>query len=285
MTIALSSNHPRNEGRMKNVIRCGAAALATLAAIAAGTVPTSQASPPERPTVVMVHGAWADTSSWDGELNALKDKGYAARAIANPLRNLITDARSVASFLATINGPVVLVGHSYGGAVISEAAASSPNVKALVFVDAYIPEVGESVSTLNGDGSVIYSLTEQQLFDTFPDRDSPDGAIDLLLKKDVFQQHFASDLPAEHSARLWASERVTSTAALKTSSTTTAWKTVPSWAFVSTGDQIITAGSKHAMAQRAGAHITTFEGGSHVTLISHPDAVAAVIESAATGVA
>ena len=270
---------------MKNVIRCGAAALVTLAAIAAGTDPTSQASPPAQPTIVMVHGAWADTSSWNGELDALKAKGYVARAVANPLRNLTTDARSVASFLETINGPVVLVGHSYGGAVINEAAASSPNVKALVFVDAYIPEVGESVSTLNGDGSIIYSLTEQELFDNFPDRGSPNGAIDLLLKKDVFQQHFASDLPTEHSARLWASERVTSTDALEASSNATAWKTVPSWAFVSTGDQIITAASKHSMAQRAGAHITTFEGGSHVTLISHPDAVSAVIESAATGVA
>ncbi|WNG87617.1 alpha/beta hydrolase [Mycobacterium sp. ITM-2016-00317] len=270
---------------MKNVVRSGAAAMATLAAIASGVVPTSQASPPAQPTIVMVHGAWADTSSWDGELGALKAKGYVARAVANPLRNLASDARSVASFLETINGPVVLVGHSYGGAVISEAAASSPNVKALVFVDAYLPEVGESVSTLNGDGSIIYSLTEQQLFDTFPDPGSPDGATDLLLKKDVFQQHFASDLPAEHSARLWASERVTSTAALKTPSTATGWKTVPSWAFISTGDQIITGASKHSMAQRAGALITTFEGGSHLTLISHPDAVAAVIDSAATGVA
>ncbi len=269
---------------MKNVIRCGAAALATVVAITAATVPTSQASPPTQPTVVMVHGAWADTSSWDGELDALQAKGYTARAIANPLRDLTTDARSVASFLETINGPVVLVGHSYGGAVISEAAASSPNVKALVYVDAYIPEVGEAVSTLNGDGSVIYSLTEQQLFDTFPDRDSPAGAMELLLKKDVFQQHFANDLPAEQSTRLWAGERVTSTAALNTPNTATAWKTVPSWAFVSTGDQIITAASKQSMAQRAGAHITTFEGGSHLTLISHPDAVTAVIESAAAGV-
>ncbi len=96
----------------------------------------------------MVHGAWADTSSWDGEVAALERKGYQARAVANPLRNLITDASTVASFLHTIDGPVVLVGHSYGGSVITEAAASSPNVKALVFVDAYAPEVGESASTL-----------------------------------------------------------------------------------------------------------------------------------------
>jgi pimeloyl-ACP methyl ester carboxylesterase len=270
---------------MKSVIRFGAAALATLTAIAPGGVPAAQASPPARPTIVMVHGAWADTSSWDGELDALKAKGYTTRAIANPLRNLTGDARSVASFLETIHGPVVLVGHSYGGAVISQAAASSPNVKALVFVDAYLPDVGESVSTLNGDGSVIYSLTEQQLFETFPSPDAPGEANDLLLKKDVFQQHFANDLAAEHSARLWAGERVTSTAALQSPSTATGWKTVPSWVFISTGDQIITATSKHSMAQRAGAHITTFEGGSHVTLISHPDAVAAVIESAAMGVA
>lgn len=270
---------------MTSVIRCGAAALATLATMTAGPLPASQASPAAQPTVVMVHGAWADTSSWNGELDALRAKGYEARAIANPLRNLTTDARSVAAFLETVDGPVVLVGHSYGGAVISEAAASSPNVKALVFVDAYLPEVGESVSTLNGDGSIIYSLPEQQLFDTLPDRNSPDGATDLLLKKEVFQQYFASDLPAEQSTRLWSGERATSTAALETSSTATAWKTVRSWAFVSTGDQIITSASKHSMAQRAGAHITTYEGGSHLTLISHPDAVAAVIESAVVDVA
>lgn len=266
---------------MKSIIHRGAAGLVALLAVAAVTVPTAQAQPAARPTVVLVHGAWADTSSWDGEVGALGAKGFVARAIANPLRNLITDARSVASFLQTIDGPVVLVGHSYGGAVISAAAVGNPNVKALVFIDAFIPEIGEAGADLNGDGSILHTIPEEHLFDTVPDRD---GAVDLLLKKAVFQRHFASDISAERSSRLWATQRATSTAAVRTPATAAAWKSVPSWAFVSTGDQIITPASKHEMAQRAGAHITTFEGGSHLTLISHPDAVAEIIESAALAV-
>jgi len=269
---------------MNTVIRCGAAALAAMVSSTGAPAPAVRAEPPAQPTVVMVHGAWADTSSWNGEVSALEAKGFVARAIANPLRNLVTDARSVASFLQTIAGPVVLVGHSYGGAVISEAAASSPNVKALVYVDAFIPEVGESAIDLNGDGSILNTLPEEQLFDPTPDRDAADGTVDLLLKKAVFQHHFASDIPADQSSLLWATQRVTSTAAVRTPNTFTAWKTVPSWAFVSTGDRIITAASKQSMAQRAGANVTTFDGGSHLTLVSHPGAVAAVIETAAAAV-
>jgi pimeloyl-ACP methyl ester carboxylesterase len=267
-----------------NHIQRTATILATIAITASLSCPISHALPPNDLTVVMVHGAWADTSSWDGEVAALEQKGYQARAIANPLRNLITDADSVASFLHTINGPVVLVGHSYGGAVITQAASSSPNVKALVYVDAYAPEVGESASTLNGDGSVVLTLTDDQLYDTADCPGAPEGSVDLLLKQDIFVNNFASDLPREQATRLWATQRATSTAALKTPNTTAAWKTLPSWSFISTGDQIITPAAKESMAQRAHADVTTFQGGSHLTLISHPDAVASVIESAASAV-
>jgi pimeloyl-ACP methyl ester carboxylesterase len=225
---------------MKYMQRSAATILATVAITATFSSPASHALPPSQVTVVMVHGAWADTSSWDGEVAALEQKGYRARAVANPLRNLITDAGAVASFLRTIDGPVVLVGHSYGGAVITEAASSSPNVKALVYVDAYAPEVGESASTLNGDGSVVLTLPEDQLYDTANYPDAPEGALDLLLKKDVFVNNFASDLPREQATLLWATQRATSTAALKTPNTATAWKALPSWSFISTGDQIIT---------------------------------------------
>ena len=269
---------------MKHIQRRTTTILVTMALTAALTTPTSQALPPSQVTVVMVHGAWADTSSWAGEVAALEKNGYPARAVANPLRNLITDAAAVASFLGTIDGPVVLVGHSYGGAVITEAAASSPNVKALVYVDAYAPEVGESASTLNGDGSVVLTVPDDQLYDTANYPDAPDGAVDLLLKKDVFVNNFASDLPREQATELWATQRATSTAALKTPNTAAAWKTLPSWAFISTGDQIITPVAKESMAQRAHSQVTTFQGGSHLTLISHPDAVAVVIESAAAAV-
>jgi pimeloyl-ACP methyl ester carboxylesterase len=266
-------------------IKLDAAAAAVGVAISVGLgCPTSHALPPDQVTVVMVHGAWADPSSWDGEVAELQQKGYRAESIPNPLRNLITDAESVAAFVRTVDGPVVLVGHSYGGAVITQAAANSPNVKALVYVDAYAPEVGESASTLNGDGSVVLTLPEDQLFDTRPYPDAPAGAVDLLLKKDIFLNDFASDLPREQATQLWATQHPTSTAALKTPNTAAAWKSLPSWAFISTGDQIITPAAKESMAQRAHAQVTTFPGGSHLTLISHPEAVTAVIEAAAQGV-
>jgi pimeloyl-ACP methyl ester carboxylesterase len=269
---------------MPTFARSGAVALAVVTVGSALGSPVSHSAPPDQVTVVMVHGAWADTSSWDGELTALQDKGYRARAIANPLHNLITDASSVASFLQTIDGPVVLVGHSYGGAVISEAAAHSPNVKALVFVDAYAPDVGESASVLNGDGSAVVTLPDDQLYDVLPNPDATEGSADLLLKENVFVDRFASDLPRAQATRLWATQRATSTAALKTPNTAAAWKTIPSWAFISTGDQIITPAAKEFMAHRANAQVTTFDGGSHLTLISHPDAVTAVIELAAAAV-
>jgi pimeloyl-ACP methyl ester carboxylesterase len=131
---------------------------------------------------------------------------------------------------------------------------------------------------------VVVTLPEDQLFDTVPDPDAPEGSTDLLLKENVFIDNFASDLSRPEATRLWATQRATSTAALKTPNTVAAWKTVPSWAFISTGDQIITPAAKESMAQRAQAHVTTFRGGSHLTLVSHPDAVTAVIESAAEAV-
>jgi pimeloyl-ACP methyl ester carboxylesterase len=260
------------------------AVLAALAMVFVVGVTPSRAAPQSAVAVVLVHGAWADTSSWNGEIAALEAQGIRARAIANPLRNLITDAGSVASFLHSIDGPVVLVGHSYGGSVISEAAAGSPNVKALVFVDAFMPEPGESASRLNGDGSVLTTRSEQELFDAVPYPDAPAGAMDLLLKKDVFVSSFANDLSVSRAAGLWATQRATSTAAVTTPNTAAAWTTIPSWAFISTGDQIITPASKQFMARRAGATVVTFDGGSHLSLISHPEAVAAVIESAAAAI-
>jgi pimeloyl-ACP methyl ester carboxylesterase len=239
-------------------------------------LPTGQA----KPAVVLVHGAWADASSWSGEVTALQAAGYDVRAIANPLQDLTTDSEYVADYLQTIHRPVVLAGHSYGGAVITNAAAGLANVKALVYVDASAPAPGETNGQLSGAGSILARDTPAQLFFSTSYPGAPAGASELYLKKKIFVHNFASDLPPGEAGRLWASQRGASTAAFSTPSKAAAWKTIPSWYFISTGDQIITAASEFAMAHRAHSHITTFHGGSHLTLISHPNAVTAVIASA-----
>lgn len=233
-----------------------------------------------KPTVVLVHGAWADASSWSGEVRSLQNAGYNVRAIANPVENLTTDAEYVHDFLKSIQGPIVLVGHSYGGAVITNAAAGLPNVKALVYVDAAAPAPGETNGQLSGADSVLATKPKTQLFTTTTYPNAPAGASELYLNEDVFVHNFANDLPRAEAEQLWASQRGASTAAFDTPSKVAAWKSIPSWYFISTGDQIITPTSELAMAHRAHSHVTTFRGGSHLTLISHPDAVTAVIRSA-----
>ena len=244
------------------------------------------AAPPTgvKPTVVLVHGAWADASSWAGEVAALQRQGYDVRAIANPLENLTTDSEYVANFLKTISGPIVLVGHSYGGSVITNAAAGNPNVKALVYVDAAAPAVGETNGSLSGSDSVLKQRPKTELFDEVPEPGAPAGVVDLYLKKDVFVHDFGNDLPADEATRLRATQRTASTAAFDTPSKFAAWQTIPSWYFISSGDRIITPTSEEAMAARAHSHVTVFDGGSHLTLISHPDAVTAVIDQAIASV-
>ena len=280
-----------------SVVVAGAAALAvtsageapasTLTAQGRGTesslvhrletcLPTRQA----KPVVVLVHGAWADASSWSGEVTVLQAAGYDVRAIANPLQDLTTDSEYIAGYLKTIHRPVVLAGHSYGGAVITNAAAGLATVKALVYIDASAPAPGETNGQLSGAGSILATETPARLFFTTSYPAAPAGASELYLNKTIFIRNFASDLSRGEAARLWASQRGASTAAFSTPSKAAAWKTIPSWYFISTGDQIITAASELAMAHRAHSHITLFHGGSHLTLISHPNAVTAVIASA-----
>ncbi|WP_084370319.1 alpha/beta hydrolase [Microbispora sp. ATCC PTA-5024] len=265
----------------------GAAVVASSAApapAATGSGPLPCPSPARsRPTVVLVHGAWADTSSWNGEVDALRRAGYDARAVGNPLRDLNGDAATVAGFLKTVTGPIVLVGHSYGGSVITNAAAGIPNVKALVYVDAAAPAVGETTGALSGRGSAL-GANPGTLYDRAPYAGAPRGAADLYLKRDVFTRDFASDLPKDTAERLWATQRAASTTAFTTPSRAAAWQRIPSWAFVSTGDRIITPSSKLSMAHRARSKVTRFEGGSHLSLISHPGAVTAVIASAVCSV-
>jgi pimeloyl-ACP methyl ester carboxylesterase len=288
--------------RLRILLALAAAAAAAVALVACGASPagaaagtaqsgTTQSSLVHRldtclpagqakPTVVLVHGAWADASSWSGEVATLQAAGYDVRAIANPLQDLTTDSEYVADYLKTIPGPVVLAGHSYGGAVITNAAAGLTNVKALVYVDASAPAPGETNGQLSGASSILTKDTPAQLFTATSYPGAPAGASELYLQENIFINSFASDLPRAEAERLWASQRGASTAAFNTPSQFAAWKTIPSWYFIGTGDQIITAASELAMAHRAHSHVTLFHGGSHLTLISHPNAVTTVIASA-----
>src|SRR5580698_3019751 len=246
-------------------------AAATFAVTSAGAAPasarTASSAPAEsmlvhqlstclppgqaRPTVVLVHGAWADASSWSGEVATLQATGYDARAIANPLQDLTTYSAYVADYLKAIHGPIVLAGHSYGGAVITNAAAGMPNVRALVYVDAAAPAPGETNGQLSGATSILNKDTPAQLFFTTSYPGAPSGAEELYLNESIFIRNCANDLPVSEAETLWASQRGASTAAFGTPSKKAAWQTIPSWYFISSGDQIITPASELMMAHRA----------------------------------
>lgn len=258
--------------------RAAAAALLALVlfvVVLAGTAGSPAAAPGDcgtRPTVVLVHGAWAGTSSWNGEVERLQRAGYTVRAFGNPLRGLTGDAAALAAFLGSVKGPIVLVGHSYGGAVVTNAAAGNRNVKALVYVDAAAPAVGETTGQLSGAGSAL-AADPATLYDRV---DS-----DLYLKEAVFLRSFGPDLPRETGTVLWAGQRPAAMAAFTTKATAAAWTSIPSWYVIGGADQIITPASQRSMASRAHSHVTTVPGGSHLTLISHPEPVTDQIVAAA----
>jgi pimeloyl-ACP methyl ester carboxylesterase len=285
-----ASSLRRTRRRRRGVVFALTALFATAVALAACS-PADAASPADpalanaapKPTIVLVHGAWADASSWSGEVDRLQRDGYVVRAIDNPLRGLTSDAEEVKDFLSTITGPIVLVGHSYGGAVITNAAAGNPHVKALVYVDAAAPDVGETNGQLSGKTSAL-SGNPATLFDSVPYAGGPAGAVQYYLKENVFLHKFAPDLPAHIAEELWATQRPAATAAFDTPSAAAAWKTIPSWYVIGMKDQIITPQSELDMANRAHSHIVEVAGGSHLTLISQPDAVTNQILAAARSV-
>lgn len=250
-----------------------------VAASASGLAPAGvpAAACTTKPTIVMVHGVWADAYSWRGEIDRLQPDGYVVRAIANPLRGLTSDAADVADFLKTIRGPIVLVGHSYGGSVITNAATGNPNVKALVYVDAAAPAPGETTAQLSGADSAL-SAAPATLYDRVPLAGAGEG---LYLKERPFLRSFAPDLVKGTARRLWASQRPAATRAFMTPSATAAWRTIPSWYVIGGADKIITPASQTAMAKRAHARIMSVPGGSHLTLISHPHEVTQQIRAAA----
>ena len=263
-----------------------AALLAFVGLWSAAASPTPAASAPSaaaKPTVVLVHGAWADASSWSREITDLTAAGYPVLAPPDPLRSLSGDSRYLRKFLSTVAGPIVLVGHSYGGAVITNAATGNHNVKALVYIDAFAPKAGEKVFGLTGAGSVLAG-DPATLFDLRPYPGAPTGDADAYLKPAVISQAFAPDVSARQQAVITATQRpITFTAGTELSGTP-AWLTIPSWFLLGTQDRMITPSAQHMMATRAHSHLTEIRS-SHVSLISHPAAVDAIILAAARATA
>jgi pimeloyl-ACP methyl ester carboxylesterase len=239
-----------------------------------------------KPTVVLVHGAWADASGWSGVVKRLQDDGYPVAAIPNELRSLSGDAADVRAYLETIPGPIVLVGHSYGGAVITDAATGLPNVKALVYIDAFAPDEGQSVTPLAGlDSALAVAATDPgAVFTLVPPSMPLTPATDLYLKPSTFLTSFANGVPARDARILAATQRPATVAALNEPSGVPAWRTIPSWFLIGTQDRIIPPAAERAMAEHAGSTISTFNAG-HLGLVSDPAAVTRVVERAAKATA
>jgi pimeloyl-ACP methyl ester carboxylesterase len=232
------------------------------------------------PTVVLVHGAFADASSWNGVIERLQAKGVHVTAPANPLRGIVNDSAYIAGVFEETPGPVVAVGHSYGGAVITNAAADAKNVVGLVFVAAFAPDEGEALGEAE-EGSKDSVLMSALVPLHYPSNGGE--AVEFAINPDSFRDAFAADLPAEETAVLAATQRPVAELAFSEPTGKPAWKNRPSWAVVATGDKAAGADVVRSMAERAGASITEVEG-SHVIMISQPEAVADVILDAVSSV-
>jgi pimeloyl-ACP methyl ester carboxylesterase len=232
-----------------------------------------------KPTIVLVHGGWDNSSGWDPVVTALQRRGFPVIAPANPLRDLAADSAYIHSVLETINGPIVLVGHSYGGAVITNAAVGVPNVKALVYIAGWALDQGESIGTLitKFPGSLIGPATT--IGRPYPLPDGSQGT-DLYLTRQGVATAFAADVSPTVQAQIFATQRQFSVGAFNSTSGVPAWKTIPSWYLVTTQDKAIPPATQLFMAKRAHARITEVSS-SHAVMYSHPDRVLAIILQAA----
>jgi pimeloyl-ACP methyl ester carboxylesterase len=232
----------------------------------------------ESPTVVLVHGAFADASCWNDVIERLQADGVRVTAPVNPLRGISTDSAYIASLLDQIPGPVLAVGHSYGGAVITNAAAKARNVVGLVYVAAFAPDEGETLAEIENDSkdSVLNSaLVPLQ----YPTGQGTETALEFAIDPPKLREAFAADLPAEQTAVMAATQRPIAQSAFSEPSGVPAWKKLPSWAVVPTGDKAVGSDVVRSMAERAGAKITEIKA-SHVPMMSQPQVVADVIRTA-----
>jgi pimeloyl-ACP methyl ester carboxylesterase len=227
-----------------------------------------------KPSIVLVHGAWADTSSWDGVIKRLQADGYTVYSPPNPLQSLPYDAAYLADFLHSISGPIVLVGHSYGGAVITNAATGDRQVKALVYVDAFVPAQGQTLAQLLAAHPGSCAVPANLNVVPFPG--APSGVGDAYIKQSVFAGCMANGLPAAEAHVLAVTQLPIATIALTQKTGVPAWKTIPSWAVVGTADHAIPLALQLAMAHTARAHITRVDA-PHLSMISDPRTVTNVI--------
>jgi pimeloyl-ACP methyl ester carboxylesterase len=231
----------------------------------------------QRPTIVLVRGAFADGSGFTAIVKRLVADGYPVVAAPNPLRGLSSDATKVKALLDSIEGPIVLVGHSYGGAVISTAATGNPEVKALVYLAAFVPETGESVQGL------VEKFPGSTVGESLKPVPLPGGQVDLYIDPRVFHPHFAGDVPAEEAALFAITQRPATGAALgEPAAGPQAWHTIPNYNLISGADRIIPPAAQEFMAQRSGAKVQVVEGASHLVFVSRPGPTVALIEKAAS---
>jgi pimeloyl-ACP methyl ester carboxylesterase len=230
-----------------------------------------------KPTIVLVHGAFADASSWNGVIKILEKDGYTIVAVANPLRSVKGDAEYLANILSSLKAPVVLVGHSYAGSVISEAANGESNVRALVYVSAFAPDTGETAASLSGKfpGSTLGPTLAAPV-------SLSGGGKDLYIQQDRFHDQFAADVSVADGRLMAATQRPITVAALNEAASSPAWKTIPAWFVYGDRDKNIPPQALAFMAERAKSQKTVvIKGASHVVMVSNSEPVAKLIETAA----
>ena len=275
MNIARAARHARLRLIIPALALAIAALIIPLSQIASAQA-TTRAIPSggPKPTIVLEHGAWANTASWDAVIQRLQGDGYTVYAPPNPLQGLPNDSAYLADFLHSISGPIILVGHSYGGAVITNAATGDSQVKALVYVDAFAPAQGQTLAQLLAAYPGSCARAGEPDGGAVPG--CPAGVGDAYIKQSVFPSCMANGLPAAEAQALAATQAPIATIALTQPTGVPAWKTIPSWAVVGTADHAIPLALQLAMAENAHAHITEVDA-PHLSMISDPGVVTSVI--------
>ena len=274
----LNDNPARRHRRPFLIVVLALVALLVLLGLSGMAAANSQPERGPKPTIVLVHGDWADGSSWSAVIERLQHKGYPVVAPPNPLRGPTEDDPYLASYLQTIQGPVILVGHSYGGFVITNAATGNPNVKALVYIDAFIPDANQTLAELSSPESC---LDPASAFNAVPFN----GGIDLYLRiapnppYTGFNECFANGVPPNQAAVLSAVQRPAALAQLGEPSGPPAWANIPAWSLIGTEDHAVPPSLQEQMSTHAGAHISFVKAG-HLSLITRPNAVVDIIDQA-----